>query len=96
MNDYHVAEYTAEEECDFILVITEEIVLCIVPNSKRAKELCIRWGMPEQCIGIEAPDDPFDFFSSVPSDWVAVSRPVKTGAHILFQAPLPQQFVVLH
>lgn len=83
-------------EVDIIMVINEEDVVVLIPHSERAKSLFYWWGMQEDDTGVVPPENPMDFFGSVPSGWEVASVSMRPGKYILFKAPLPQPVPVVH
>ena len=91
-------DYVPEEVVDIVLVMAEESVvpLVISPVSARAVKLFIQWGMPKEATGILAPFEPKSFFKILPEDWKVMSVPLKEGAHIVAEVPLPPRLHVVH
>lgn len=88
-------KYEAEETTDILLVMTD-VPVAVVPVSERAKQLFVRWGMPESCQGIAPPDHPQDLIESIPFNWILEGCNLQEGLHKLAQITLPQPLVVVH
>lgn len=90
------SETSSSLKVDALIVWDDPGPIAIVPVSPRCKSLFLRWGMPEECDGIEPPVVALHFLESVPNNWnIGLTEPQKEIYHIA-EIPLPQPKVAVH
>lgn len=95
-----------EKGADICIVFADTRPVMILPLSKKSTSLFYRWGMEENCIGIDPPSNPLDFFISIPNNWliniatlssfIEALGEITEGEYFLQEVHLPQPLLVVH